>query len=210
MEVSDLDDLVDCARRHHLDIHPGLYHAVYHTHVDNRAAVGVVLAVENQALQGGIPVPLRRGNVVYDHLEHGVDVDAVFCRDLGRIHRRKADHVLDLMLDLLGSCRGQVDLIDDGQHLEAIVDGKIGIRERLRFNALRRIHNQHRTLARRKGAGYLIVEIDMSGCINQVKLIFLPILRAVNQTNRLRFDGDSSFALQIHVIQNLLLHFSIC
>ena len=51
------------------------------------------------------------------------------------------------MLDLLGSCRGQVDLIDDGQHLEAIVDGKIGIRERLRFNALRRVDNQHRALA---------------------------------------------------------------
>jgi len=141
MQIPDLDDLVDRARRHHLDIHPGLYHAVYHAHVDNRAAVGVILAVENQTLQGSFPVPLRRGNVVYDHLEHGVDVDAVFGRDLGRVHRRKANHVLNFVLDLLGPCRGQVDFIDDGQHLEAIVDGKIGIRERLRFNALRRVDN---------------------------------------------------------------------
>ena len=51
------------------------------------------------------------------------------------------------MLDLLGSCCGQVDLIDDGQHFKAVVNGKIGVRERLRLNALRRVDHEHCTLA---------------------------------------------------------------
>ena len=200
MQIPDLDDLVDRARRHHLNIHPGLHHAVYHAHVDNRAAVGVILAVENQTLQGSFAVALRRGNVVYDHLEHGVDVDPVFCRDLGRVHRRKANHVLNFVLDLLGPCRGQVDFIDDGQHLEAIVDGKVGVRERLRFNALRRVDHEHCTLAGRQAPRDLVVEVHVARGVDEVQNVVLPIVRPVIEPDGARLDGNAALALEVHGI----------
>ena len=200
MQIPDLDDLVDSARRHHLNIHPGLHHAVYHAHVDNRAAVGVILAVENQTLQGSFPVSLRRGNVVYDHLEHSVDVDAVFGRDLGRVHRRKANHVLNFVLDLLGSCRGQVDLIDDGQHFKAIVDGKVGVRERLRLNALRRVDNQHRALAGRQAPRDLVVEVHVARGVDEVQNVVLPIVRPVIKPHGARLDRNAALALEVHGI----------
>ena len=200
MQIPDLDDLVDCTRRHHLDIHPGLYHAVYHAHVDNRAAIGVVLAVKDQALQGSFAVALWGGNVVYDHLEHGVDVDPVFGRDLGCVHRWKANHVLNFVLDLLGPCRGQVDLIDDGQHLEAVVDGKVGVRERLRFNALRRVDNQHRALAGRQAPRDLVVEVHMARGVDEVQNIVLPIVRPVIKPDGARLDRNAALALEVHGI----------
>ena len=200
MQIPDLDDLVDRARRHHLNIHPGLHHAVYHAHVDDRAAVGVILAVENQTLQGSFAVALWGGNVVYDHLEHGVDVDPVFGRDLGRVHRRKANHVLNFVLDLLGPCRGQVDLIDDGQHFKAVVDGKIGVRECLRLNALRRVDNQHRALAGRQAPRDLVVEVHVARGVDEVQNVVLPIVRPVIEPDGARLDGNAALALEVHGI----------
>ena len=47
----------------------------------------------------------------------------------------------------------------------------------------------------------------MSRGIDQVKNILISVLGFVYNTNRLGFDGDPSFSLKIHVIQNLGLHF---
>ena len=50
VQISDLHDLVDCAGGHHADIHAGIHRAVHDAQIDDRAAVGIILAVENQAL----------------------------------------------------------------------------------------------------------------------------------------------------------------
>ena len=79
------EHLERCARRHHLDLHAGLDRALLQAHVDDNAAVGVVIAVENEGLQGRVRVALRAGKILHDVLEHGVDVDALLGGNFGRI-----------------------------------------------------------------------------------------------------------------------------
>jgi len=73
----------------------------------------------------------------------------------------------------------QVDLIDDGNNLQAVIDGEIGIRERLCFDALRCVNNQQRTFAGRQRPRDFIGKVDVAGRIDQIKLINLSVLRRV-------------------------------
>ena len=59
-------------------------------------------------------------------------------------------------------------------------------------------------------AGNLIIKVYMSGSVDQVKNIFLPVLCLIYGTHCLRFDGNASLPLQVHVVQDLLLHLSAC
>ncbi|MPN01890.1 hypothetical protein SDC9_149103 [bioreactor metagenome] len=45
----------------------------------------------------------------------------------------------------------------------------------------------------------------MSGGIDQIELILLPVRRAIQHPHRMRFDGDAAFALQVHAVEQLLL-----
>ena len=147
VQIPDFHDLVNSAGGHHADIHAGIHRAVHDAQIDDRAAVGVILAVEDQTLQRRFPVARGRGNVVHDHFQHGMNVDAVLGGNFGRVHGRNADDVLDLLLDLGGTRCRQIDLVDDGQDLQPVVDGQIRVRQRLGLNALRGVDDQHRALA---------------------------------------------------------------
>ena len=46
----------------------------------------------------------------------------------------------------------------------------------------------------------------MAGSIDQIQLIGLAILGIVSHSYGVGFDGDASFALQVHIIQHLRLH----
>ncbi len=60
----------------------------------------------------------------------------------------EADDVLDLSLALVRLRARQVDLVDDRNDVEVVVDGEIGVGQRLRLDALRRVNEQQRALAR--------------------------------------------------------------
>ena len=81
----------------------------------------------------------------------------------------EADHVLDLLRHALGIGGGQVDLVDDRDDLEAGVDRELGVGERLRLDALRRVDHQHRALAGRERARDLVGEVDVAGRVDQVQ-----------------------------------------
>ena len=49
----------------------------------------------------------------------------------------------------------------------------------------------------------------MSGSIDKVQVVNLPIFRFVIERHALRFDGDTALALKIHRIENLRFHFTI-
>ena len=49
----------------------------------------------------------------------------------------------------------------------------------------------------------------MSWCVHQVELIGHAIFSFVIQPDRLGFDGDAAFTFQVHVIQDLLFHFTV-
>ncbi len=49
----------------------------------------------------------------------------------------------------------------------------------------------------------------MAGGVDQVELVFLAVLRLVEQGCGLRLDGDAALALQVHRIEYLRLHLAI-
>ncbi len=120
--------------------------------------------------------------------------------------RLQTNHILNLINDPFRLRAGQVNLIDDRQHVQVMVESKVDVGQRLRLNPLRRIHYQDRAVTGRKAAGYLIVKVDMAGGINQVKNILFPILGPVYNTDSLRLDRNPALPLQIHVVQHLRLH----
>ena len=89
-----------------------------------------------------------------------------------------------------------------------MIQGKIHICQRLRLDALRRIHNKNRAVTCRQRSADFIVKVHMSGCVDQVKYIFFSILCTVNRPHRLGFDRDTALPFQLHVVEHLLLHLS--
>ena len=86
---------------------------------------------------------------------------------------------------------------------------QVGVRERLRFHALRRVHHQQRAFAGLQAARNFVSKIHVAGRVDQVELIKLPIIGAIIQPHRMRLDGDAALALQIHRVQHLLHHFAL-
>ena len=89
-----------------------------------------------------------------------------------------ADQVGDLGGRALRIGRGQVDLVHDGHDLEVVLDREVRVRERLRLDALRRVDDQQRALARLQRPRDLIGEVDVAGRVDQVQLVALPLRHA--------------------------------
>ncbi len=49
----------------------------------------------------------------------------------------------------------------------------------------------------------------MAGCVHEIENIGFAVFGFVIQPNRLCFDGDPAFALDIHRIKNLFHHFTL-
>ena len=138
-----------------------------------------------------------------------MDVDIHFRGDLRAVLGRDADNVLDLLLDARRVRRRQIDLVDDRHDLQPRIDGEVGIAERLRLDALRRVHDQQRTLARGERARDFVIEVHMPGRVDQVHLIGLAVVRLVFHAHRARLDRDAALALEIHIVQQLFLHLAL-
>ena len=87
-----------------------------------------------------------------------------------------------------------------------MIHGQIGVGQRLRLHALGGVHHQQRTLAGGQRAADLVVEVHMTRRVDQVQGIRLPILCRVENADGAGFDGDAALPLQIHVVQQLVLH----
>ena len=83
---------------------------------------------------------------------------------------------------------------------------QVGIGKGLGFNTLGCVHNKNRTLACCQGTGYLVVEIHMTRCVDQIEAVLLPILCPVIEPHRPCLDGDATLPLDVHIVQQLLLH----
>ena len=49
----------------------------------------------------------------------------------------------------------------------------------------------------------------MSGRINQIHPVLVPIASGVMQANAFGFDGDAALALEVHRIEHLRRHFAM-
>ena len=128
--------------------------------------------------------------------------------DEKRIGGIEADRAFDHLFGARNVGALQVDLVDDGNDFEAVIDGEIGVREGLRFDALRRVDHQQRAFAGGERARDFIGKIDVAGSVDQVELVSLAILRGIHHADGVGFDGDAALALEVHGVENLLLHFA--
>ena len=125
--------------------------------------------------------------------------------------RVEADNVLDLLFDAVRLGGGEVDLVEDRHDLVIVVERLVNIGKRLRLDALARIDNKERPLARGKAPAHLIAKIHVAGRVHQVQLIKLAILRAVIEADRLSLDRYPALFLDLHTVENLSLtrHFAV-
>ena len=93
-----------------------------------------------------------------------------------------------------------------GNDLEVVFDRQVGVRQRLRFDALRRIDQQERALARGERPRDFVREVDVPGRVDQVEDVGLPVLGGVVQPDGMRLDGDAALALEVHRVEHLGLH----
>jgi hypothetical protein len=126
-----------------------------------------------------------------------------------RIPRRNSDHILDLLDRLFRVGRRQVDLVQHGNHVHALLDRGVTVGHGLRFDTLRGIHHQQRTLARGERAGHFVGKIDVPRRIDQVEMVDLAVPRAVPQRRGLSLDRDAALALKVHGIEHLLGHLAV-
>ena len=153
-----------------------------------------------------VGIALGRRQSLDDRLQHRLDVLAGLGGDRDGVGGIEADHVLDLLLDAVTVRRRQVDLVEDGQDLEIVVERLVDVGERLRLDALARVDDQHGALAGGEAARHLVGEVDVARRVHQVELIELAVLGLVVEAHGLRLDGDAALALDVHRVEDLLLH----
>ena len=89
------------------------------------------------------------------------------------------------------------------------LDGLVDIRQGLRFHALGGIDHQQRPFAGSQRAVHLIGEVDVSGRVDQVEDIGLPVLGRIVQTHGLGLDRDAALTLKLHIVEHLLFHLAL-
>ena len=135
-----------------------------------------------------------------------MDVDAVFGGNFRGILRFQADDVLNFLLHFLRPGGGQVDLVDDRQYFQPGVRGQEGIGQGLGLHALGSVHHQHRALAGGQGPGDFIAEVHMARGVDEVQVVGLPVVGGIGQLHRPGLDGDAPLPLQVHGVEDLVLH----
>ena len=168
------------------------------------AAVLVVGGVEDQRAGGRLGISFRRRDPLDDRVEHGLDPEAGLGRDAEDVLGVVADQVGDLGGGAVGIGLRQVDLVHERDDLEVVLDREIRVRQRLRLDPLRCVDDEQRPLAGLQRARHLVREVHVTGRVDQVQLVPLP-----EHAHRLRLDRDPALALELHRVEQLLLHVAV-
>ena len=174
--------------------------------VDDHALVGVVVAVEDQALQRSLGVALRRRDPRDDRLEDLGDTRPVLRRGEDDLLARDRQDVLELIDDRGRVGRGQVDLVEDRDQGEVLAHGEMDVRQRLRLDALGRIDHEDRALAGLQAVADLIGEVHVTGRVDEVEPVDEAVVRGVLEPGGAGLDRDALLALEVHRIEDLARH----
>jgi len=99
--------------------------------------------------------------------------------------------VLDLRLRPLDVGARKIDLVEDGEDLQALLDGQIHVGERLRLDPLRRVDDQKWPPRTPPGARDLVVEVHVAGVSMRLSSYVLPSACREREPHGLRLDGDA-------------------
>ena len=205
-EDADLQRLVVLALRHQTDLHARLHRAVDHADDDHDAAIRVVPGIEDERLERRLGVAGGRRQPAHDRFENLRHAGSLFGAGEHGARSVEADDLLDLPPRFFRLRAREIDLVDHGDDLEAVLDGQIGIRERLRFDTLRGIHQEQGAFAGRERPRHLVGKVDVPRRVDEVQHVLFAVGRGVVQANRVRLDRDAALALEVHRIKHLRLH----
>ena len=205
-EHTHLRNIKLIARCHGADAHASAHRAFLDAHIAQSALVVVINAVKDQRAERLVRPAHRRRHKIHDLREHFVHVRAKLCGDARRVRRRQADHILDFADGMLRIGARQVDFVDDRHDLKAIVQREINIGKRLRLDALRCIHNEHRTFTCCKRTGNFISKVHMARRVDQVEHILLAVRVGVIHPHGCGLDRDAALTLDIHRVKHLRFH----
>ena len=128
------------------------------------------------------------------HLEHFVGIDG--------------QRLLHLDQHFVGPGVWQVDLVDDRHDRQVGVHRGEGVGHRLGLDALGRIDQQERPFAAGQRARDFVVKIDVAGRVDQVQLVLLAVVLVVHRDGA-GLDRDAALPLQVHVVEQLVLHLAL-
>ncbi len=165
--------------------------------------------VEDKRLQRAFVIALGCRHTLDDRFEHLLDALSGLARGEQNFLLLATYKVDDLILYLVYHRRVAVDLVEHGDDLQILPQGKIEIRYGLSLYALRRVDHQQRTLARGYRARHLVGEVDMSRSVDQIEDVCLRVARGIFHLYGVALYGNTLFALQIHVVEHRIMHLAL-
>ena len=99
-------------------------------------------------------------------------------------------------------------LFRTGTMARSLPTARIGIGHRLGLHALGRVHQQDGAFAGRQAAGNLVVKVHVPRRVDQIQLVGLAVERVIDRHGA-SLDGDSTLALKVHVIKQLLAELAL-
>ena len=201
-----LVDLVDGLGLPEADPHPGPDRPVHDPDEGDRAPVLVVHRVEDERPQRRVGIAPRRGDPGHDRLEDRLDPGPFLGGREQDFVGVDPHEVGDLVTSALGLGGRQVDLVDDGDDLEAGVQGEEQVRDRLGFHSLRGVDDEEGSFAGLQAPAHRVGEVDVSRGVDQVQLVLAPVRGLVRHPDRVQLDRDAPLALELHRVEDLLLH----
>ena len=205
-EIADFDHFRDGTCRHHFDLCAAAEPAVPQAAEYNDTPVRIIQGVKDQGLERGIRIAVGRRYIGDDCLQDILHPQSLLGGNKGSFRGIQSDDILDLFPHRFRLGRGEVDLVNDRKDIQVVLQGQIDIGQGLGLDPLCRVHDQDRSVAGGKGAAHLIIKIHMSGCIDEIENIFLPVSGTIDQTDGLGLNRDTAFPLKIHVVEHLVLH----
>ncbi len=108
--------------------------------------------VEDQGLEWGLRVALRRGDLLHYGIQDRGDAFSGACGNLEHILRVAADQFADLVGDEFHLGRLHVYLVEHRDDFKPVVDGHVKVGDGLCLHALRGVHHKQSPLAGGDGA----------------------------------------------------------
>jgi hypothetical protein len=112
-----------------------------------------------------------RRNSMDDRFEDLLDTDAVLGAGEDALAALHHQQLFDFAHHALGIGRRQIDLVDHRNDREIVFEREVIVRQRLRFDALGRIDDQHGAFAGRQRSRDFIRKIDMPRRVDQIELV---------------------------------------
>ena len=139
--------LKDVPIRPQPDILPLAQPALEHSRQHHHAAIRIEPGIKQQRLKMALRRAFGRGDSLYNRLQHIRHTLAGFRADQQSIGGVQPHRALDHLFGARNVGALQVDLVDHRNNFEPVIDRQVGVRQSLRFDALRSVYHQQRPFA---------------------------------------------------------------